>query len=113
MTDKELNKRIYELMGLCQHEWQNKAMYNHIWQCSICLLITESISAPLNLDFTQDWEGFGIAWGWLDVNEFRAEFITRHNQHPINSSFSCVDVRFISPRALAEAIAEFFKEDKP
>ena len=117
MTDEiELNKYLHELVGLCRHEWR-KSLYQYTWQCSKCGLTSDEL--PLQFHFLT-WEGFGIAWEWIQRHERWSEFLD-YCMAQVYHSWDCIPIdthtilplpeNIVSPRALAEAIVEFFKED--
>ena len=118
MTDTELNKYLHELVGLCRHEWR-KSMYQLIWQCSNCGLTSDGYIK--NLDLVNTWEGFGIAWEWLQKHERWSEFLD-YCMAQVYHSWDCIPIdihtilplpeNIVSPRDLSEAIVEFFKEAK-
>lgn len=117
MTDEELNKRMHEIMGLCQHNW-NKAMYQNVWICSLCELTKDTASVPVNLDFTKDWLAFGLAWEFMQKHERWEEFVSNNGYSPnevLNSDERGVPLnvylKLINTRALAETVMEFFKGD--
>ena len=104
-TDKELNKRIHEIMGLCWHkcECKNNEGSHFCIHCKNEYFDFESsqyvyINSPKYNFLT--WEGFGILWEWIQ-------------NHPGWYSFwhKYWHTNLISPRALSEAMVEFFKEE--
>lgn len=109
LTDEQINKRIHELMGLCQHKW-NKAMYQNTWICSICGLHTDTL--PVTMDFTTSWEGFGLIWEWLQKHERWEEFLN-HYGYSWNYKQRLIDLNIISPPAMSKAVVEFFGETIP
>ena len=100
MSDEELNKKLHEIIGLCWHEHKSN-MLDPI-RLSVnygCIKCGKGfIYSYYNL---LTWEGFGIMWefmqkhpGWYDF--WHHYWLTK----------------LISPRALAEAVVEFFGEEK-
>lgn len=109
MTDIELNKRIHEIMGYCPHN-----NISQIWnECTDCHRLS------LRMDFIASWEGFGIAWEFMQKHARREEFL-HYCMAQVYSSWDCLPsgdysgmvlpVPIISPRPFAEAMCEFFKE---
>ena len=98
MTDLELNKRLHEILNLCWHESLKDSE-----QCSKFL----SGYRCDNIDFLA-WEGFGVLWKWLQKHEKREKFffILHKGRRPTDMIY----IHLINPRALAEAVVEFFKE---
>ena len=117
MTDTELNKKVHKLIGLCWHEWDDTPED----ELPICIHCSDSFIIPENLDLVNTWEGFGIAWGWLRNHERRGEFLD-YCMTQVYHSWDCIPIdihtilplpeNIVSPRALSEAIVEFFKEAK-
>ena len=124
-TDEELNKRMHEIMGLCWHECQCMSYEdNHF--CRHCKREYYDYESPLNVYVVQPkynfltWEGFGIAWEWLQKHERWSEFLD-YCMAQVYHNWDCIPIdihtilplpeNIVSPRALAEAIVEFFKED--
>lgn len=112
MTAIELNKRMHEIMGLCWHEVDEDLAFT--CRCANCGDLLNQ-SQRLNHNFLA-WEGFGVAWEWLQKYERKIEFFSQLNGY--YGSTSCeIDVlqvipwTYVNPRALAEAIVEFFKEE--
>lgn len=100
MTDEEINKRIYELAGMCWHELQSEPTalmagrkYRKCKKCK-CNIDIDNIS----IDFTASWKGFGILWEWWQKQKEFNDFI--------------FELDGDNPPALAEATVEFFKEEK-
>ena len=101
MSDEEINKRIHEVMGLCFHVRSTN-------QCIRChKILIKAVGAgefeclPANLNFLT-WEGFGLMWEFMQKHPGWYNF-WHHYWH----------TKLINPRALAEAVVEFFEEDKP
>lgn len=107
MTNEQINKRLHELMGMCQHEWYKKAMSQDTWVCSICKIQRDAISLPVNIDFTTSWEGFGLLWTWLQKHELWEEFCEWYD---IDGHPSLYTIDLISPPALSRAVVDFFEE---
>ena len=118
MTDTELNKKVHKLIGLCWHEFV-PSDDNLEWSCEHCSkLDTGILNSSINL---LTWEGFGIAWEWIQRHERRGEFLD-YCMAQVYHSWDCIPIdihtilplpeNIVSPRALSEAIVEFFKEAK-
>ena len=99
MTDEDLNKRIYELMGLCWHEGSMR--------CKKCGAYIDNIDSS-NIDFCRTWEGFGILWEWWQQQpewesaKFICTYFLLYNQRWY------LDLTKISPLELAEATVKLF-----
>lgn len=102
MTDEDINKRIYELLGWCYHELSSV----DVSKCKHCNLTNNPKD---NLDFTTSWEGFGILITWWQKQEQLAEFANTHESWYQGQN---IPINLISPRGLAEATVRFFKENK-
>lgn len=118
MTDDEINKRIHELLGMCQHEYKP---YNHkgIYACSYCADLEKF--SKVNIDFTTSWEGFGILVEWWKKHEKFRKFMEEEcqgsceitdNYDDTASQELYVAIKYVSPRALVEATVRFFKEEQ-
>lgn len=111
LTDEELNKRIHEITGLCIHAYQDA--YTHT--CRTCgRFDAESI------DFTKDWQGFGLMWEFMWKYPKRDKFRNFVWHEEIGFCDWADDITdayawpqsIISPRSFAVAMCEFFKEAK-
>ena len=106
MTDIELNKEIHRILGLCWHKCNCIDNEDHF--CIVCKQSYFNYESAQHVYTNQPkynfltWEGFGVLWEWVQ-------------KHPAWYTFwhHYWYTKLINPRALAEAIAEFFKEDRP
>lgn len=97
MNNEEINKIIHRLLTC---------------ECDKC---GKPFDITKNLDFTTSWEAFGILWEWWQKHPKFENFRYGHILFP-----ECADSRggrhininVISPRTLAEATVEFFKEEQ-
>lgn len=101
----ELNRRLHEIMGLCFHVRTT----NQCIKCHKILIKAvgrgEYECLPANINFLT-WEGFGILWEWLQKHKKFQNFLWEQD-----GDNCCLQINLINPRALAEAVAEFFKEE--
>ena len=106
MTDEQLNKRLHEILRLCWHEW-NKSIYQNTWICSHCGLHTDSL--PVNTDFVNTWQGFGILWEFIQKHEKWDDFLEW-----VDESFCdfAISIKYINPPTFAKAVGKFFEEEK-
>lgn len=105
----ELNKRLHEIMGLCFHVRSAN-------QCIKChRVLVKAIGEgkfeclPANIDFLT-WEGFGILWEWLSKRHGYGAFMHRYGYGSEEVGWYLKEC-FINPRALAEAVVEFFGKE--
>ena len=117
MIDELMNRRLHEITGLCWHDFDIYA---------VCMNCNSKTNKKGNINFLT-WEGFGVLWEWLQKHERFSEFVAfvwcKFNMDNtasetvrkliLLSSNPDITPELISPRALAEAVVEFFKEDKP
>lgn len=87
MNNEELNKRIHELLGFKWYEG-------------------DSADFGYNYEFTKEWRAFGYLWEWWQKQEKWEDFLFESD-----SEMCCIGLKYVSPRGLAEATVEFFKED--
>lgn len=105
MTNEELNKQIHKIMGRPYHNYNEC----HDPLCSIS-----------NIDFVYTWQGFGIAWEFMQKHKRWAEFgqfygsitgiLAQEGEAIYIYNFPD---KLISPLSFAEAMVEFFEENKP
>ena len=90
MTDEQLNERLHEIMGLkCCYWWLRGNEHN--------------------FSNNKDWRAFGVMWEWLQTRHGYEEFMHKYG-YGSNKIGWYLKECYISPRALAEAVVEFFKE---
>ena len=104
-TDDELNKRLHKIMELCWHELSD-IQEGTPFKCKHCTVIMTKLR-NFNIDFLT-WEGFGIVWEWLQTRHGYEAFMHKHG-YGSNDIGWYLKERYISPRALAEAVIEFFE----
>ena len=117
MTDFDLNKRLYEITGLCWHNWDTIFTKDKQW-FFICTKCKDSKKCiPDNIDFLS-WAGFGILWEFIQEHEQYSEFILIYGEQdfiqktPKSGQYEdYLRTEYISPSALAKAVVEFFEED--
>lgn len=117
MTDLELNKEMHRILGLCWHEWdlsENIGWYLCV-KCNLEAYNKPEYQYPV-LDFTKDWQAFGMAWGWLQSHVLGLAFMDTYipdlpESDPCKRVANLYKVyNLINSRALSEAMVEFFKE---
>lgn len=117
LSDDELNKRVHEIMGLCQHKWELFAYGSQIWYRCDCGDISSKIIEVYN--FTGNWKTsayeFGMMFEFMQKHERWEEFLSKYgwksfsvDSLPDGKSF--IKTSLISPRPFAEAMVRFFEE---
>lgn len=113
MTDIEINKRIYGLMGLCWHYWTFTGPKQGTFKCIKCGEFKDNPSS--NLNFTGDWKisayEFGLLWTWLQKHERWEEFWLKRLENVARNRSETIMVmcQIISPPTLSRAVVEFFE----
>ena len=126
MTDKQLNKRIHEIMEICWHVIDFHVLDRYFY-CLLCLEEQPETKGMTNIDFVNTWEGFGILWKFIQKHEHWEKFIYYHGAksralHEYHFGQDCnklcsvtdrvlVYIDIINPPALAKVVARFFEEE--
>lgn len=116
-TDEEINEKIHEIMGLCKHEGDGSHTYNI--RCSKCDKVFNPFSS-LNYTFTGNWQTsayeFGLLWEFMQKHERWEEFLEHtigtQIKYTTNIIYNVINIDFISPRTLAEAVVRFLRRNK-
>lgn len=104
MTNEEINKRIYELLGLCQHK-RNLSNLR-------CVHCNRWYAEDDILFFCKDWKAFGVLWEWWQKHEKFEVFFSKvlfDGMSTGKRTISQIVAELLVPRGLAEATVEFFK----
>lgn len=117
MTDEELNKRVHEIMGLCQCERVIKSL-------ALCKngMKNRNNHRVTIFNFTGDWETsayeFGLMFEFMRKHERWEEFLAHTlafeeiKLHKNNGYYPYWFYYLISPRPFAEAMVRFFEEKR-
>lgn len=119
LSDEELNKRVHEIMEICQHKWEPGAYGSQTWYHCDCGDISSKIIKSYN--FTGDWQTsayeFGLMFEFMQKHERWEEFVFENGYADYKGTtredewIVCLPISLISPRPFAEAMCEFFKEE--
>lgn len=114
MTDEEINKRIHELLGLCQHDWDEwLGDYEHPARSARCTKCSREYNELLSGDFTTSWEGYGMLITWWQEQKKTWDTFCNAQEHIENCYCGKhISTKYISPRNLAEATVKFFESNK-
>lgn len=114
LTDEQINKRIHEIMELCQHEWDEwLGDYEYPSRSARCVKCHREFDELLSGDFVSSWEGFGLLWTWLQKAEngdtWKDFWSVQYDRRGRDEPESWV-LKFISPPILSRSVVEFFEE---
>ena len=120
MTDEEINKRIYKIMGLCWHEAGSGVMLISGQWCGRCVSCGKNLPKELfnNIDLVNTWQGFGILWEFIQKKDYKvkanfrdyvwSKLIGHGDWSDDLTDADAIPESLISPPAFAKVVVEFF-----